>query len=93
MCADVSDLQFYGTFSDKEHTYFHFELLACEEELLHEIPGYENEKCFTQAQVKMWHARHLIVGLTTNSFVDSTDFVDPIKTLDDYLFMEQLDET
>lgn len=37
----MSDLELYGTFSDDEHTYFHFELLRCTEELLHQIPGYE----------------------------------------------------
>lgn len=41
----------------------------------------------------MFFMTHLIVGLTTNSFFDSDDFEVPIKTLDDYLFLEQLDPT
>lgn len=36
---------------------------------------------------------HVIVGLTTNSYVDSTDYDEPIKTVDDYIFYDQLDVT
>ena len=34
-CVDVTDLSFQGTFQDDNHTYFHFEILRCTEELLH----------------------------------------------------------
>lgn len=34
----------------------------------------------------------MITGVLTNSYVDSETFdSDPIKTMDDYIFMEQLD--
>lgn len=36
---------------------------------------------------------HVIVGLTTNSYVDSLDYDEPIKTVDDYIFYDQLDAT
>jgi len=35
----------------------------------------------------------MIVGLTTNSYFDINDLDIPVKTLDEYLFNEQLDET
>ena len=34
----------------------------------------------------------MIVGLMTNSFFDSKDYENPIKTIGDYIFNEQLDE-
>lgn len=33
----------------------------------------------------------MIVGLMTNSFFDTADFDDPVKTIGDYIFMDQLD--
>ena len=36
-------------------------------------------------------ATHIIIGLNTNSYVESLDYDAPIKTIDDYLFYEQLD--
>ena len=93
LCADVSELEFYGTFTDDLHDYFTFELLECTEEMLHQIPGYEEAECAGPQEKTMFFMTHLIVGLTTNSFFDSDDFEAPIKTLDDYLFLEQLDPT
>ena len=48
ICADVSSLEFLGTTSDDLTKYFHFEILRCEEELLHKIPGYEVASCASQ---------------------------------------------
>ena len=91
MCADTRELEFYGTFSDFSHTYFHFELLACTPELLNAIPGYETAECAKPMEIKIFFMTHLLIGLTSNSFVDSTEFDDPIKTQDEYIFNDQLD--
>ena len=80
MCGDVSNVEFLGTQSDDLNKYFHFEILQCEEELLHEIPGYETASCASPQEIKMFFAMHLITGLLTNSFIDSADFDSPIKT-------------
>ena len=86
MCADVKNLEFLGTMSDDVTKYLHFELLRCEEELLHKIPGYEVAECASPQEIKVFFMSHLILGLALNSYIDSQDFDNPIKTMDEYLF-------
>ena len=88
MCGDVTNLEFQGTMADEVTKYFHFEILACEQDLLHTIPGYEVAECAKPAEINMFFATHLITGLITNSFVDSQEFDNPIKTIDEYIFNE-----
>ncbi len=55
------------------------------------MPGYENATCAGPREIMGFFARHMIVGLMTNSFFDTADFDDPVKTIGDYIFMDQLD--
>ena len=90
LCPDVTDLELFGTFSDGFHSYFVFELLECIEEVLNQMPGYEDAKCATMAEKTRFFATHLLTGVVTNSYVDSSDYDTPIKTLPDYIFNEQI---
>ena len=38
----------------------------------------------------MFFMTHMLVGVVTNSYVDSSDYDSPIKTLTDYIFNEQI---
>ena len=54
------------------------------------MPGYEDAKCATEAEKTKFFATHLLTGVVTNSYVDSSDYDTPIKTLPDYIFNEQI---
>ena len=90
-CADVENLSFKGTISDDKNSYFHFHILRCTEELLNMIPGFETATCASPREMAFFMATHILIGLNTNSYVESLDYEAPIKTIDDYLFYEQLD--
>ena len=88
LCPDITDLEFLGTFTDSYHKYFVFELYECTQEELNSMPGYENATCATQEEKARFFASHLLTGVVTNSYVDSSDYDTPIKTLTDYIFNE-----
>ena len=91
-CLDsdyLSDLYFHGTTISPESSYFHIELNKCEEELLHQVPGYEDATCATEQEVNFFFATHFFIGYMSNTFVNKTEFdQSPISTLNDLLFYE-----
>ena len=88
-CLDNSDIFFQGTLISPIHSFLHFEILACEEDLLQNNPGFENESCASEKEIDNFFARHILVGYVSNTFVNKTMFSDdPIVTLKDIIFYE-----
>ena len=71
MCINTDDdLYFQGTLISPVHNYLHFEILACDEEVLRKIPGYELESCFGDEQVERFFDNTFLLGYVENTFVD-----------------------
>lgn len=88
-CMDNSDLYFQGTTVSPQHSYLHFELLECDEEILHQNEGYGNATCASELEVKNFFYSHIMLGYVTNTFVNKTEFTDnPVSTLNDLIFYE-----
>ena len=68
----------------------HFEILKCEQDLLNQMPGYENATCASDLELRIFHAQHLLVGIMTNSYFETSDLESPIKTIDEYIFNHQI---
>ena len=69
-CLDseyLNELRFHGTVVSPESSYFHFELNKCEEEFLHQVPGYEDATCATEQEVNWFFATHFLVGYMSNT--------------------------
>ena len=93
-CLDNQELYFHGTLTSPVHSYLHIELLECEQEVLNQTPGYENATCATDQELAFYFATHILVGYTTNTFVNKTEFENnPVSTLNDAIFYLQLDQT
>ena len=90
-CLDNSDVFFRGTTVSKKTSYLHMELNKCEEELLRKNPGYENATCASDKELDFFFMTHMFVGYMTNTYVNKTTFDgNPISTLNDVIFYEQL---
>ena len=82
---------FQGTLISPKHNYVHFEILACNQTILNDIPGYEKESCFSNETVATFMKDHFLIGYVENTFVDQEVFNEnPVKSLNDLAFYDQL---
>lgn len=53
--------------------------------------GYADATCATEQEVERFFYSHILIGYVSNTFVNKTEFTnDPISTLNDVIFYEQL---